>query len=67
MTVRIGMNGFGRMGRLVGTLLSGWVYQTRELEGYLWRSTTFVLAAALLTFGLPEINQKAKINEAGSV
>jgi predicted MFS family arabinose efflux permease len=42
-------------GRLVGTLLSGWAYQTQGLEGCLWWSTGFVLAAALLSLKLPEV------------
>ena len=42
-------------GRLVGTILSGWVYQTQGLEGCLWWSSAFVLTAALLSFGLPEV------------
>jgi predicted MFS family arabinose efflux permease len=42
-------------GRLTGTILSGWVYQTQGLEGCLWWSSAFVLAAALLSFGLPEV------------
>jgi predicted MFS family arabinose efflux permease len=42
-------------GRLTGTVLSGWVYQTQGLEGCLWWSTGFVLAAALISFRLPEI------------
>jgi len=42
-------------GRLTGTILSGWVYQTQGLEGCLWWSSAFVLLAALLSFGLPEI------------
>jgi len=41
-------------GRLVGTILSGWIYQTQGLEGCLWWSSAFVLSAALLSFGLPE-------------
>ena len=40
-------------GRLAGTVLSGWVYQTQGLEGCLWVSSAFVLAAALISFGLP--------------
>jgi predicted MFS family arabinose efflux permease len=46
-------------GRLVGTVLSGWAYQTQGLEGCLWWSSAFVLAAALLSFGLPEIKAEA--------
>jgi predicted MFS family arabinose efflux permease len=41
-------------GRLAGTVLSGWVYQTQGLEGCLWWSAAFVAAAGLLSFGLPE-------------
>lgn len=48
-------------GRLVGTMLSGWAYQTQGLEGCLWWSTSFVLAAALLSLGLPEVRTGAKI------
>jgi len=40
-------------GRLAGTVLSGWVYQTEGLGGCLWWSTAFVLAAALLSLRLP--------------
>ncbi len=36
-------------GRLVGTVLSGWAYQTIGLGGCLWISSAFVIAAALLT------------------
>jgi predicted MFS family arabinose efflux permease len=42
-------------GRLAGTVLSGWVYQARGLEGCLWWSAGFVLLAALLSFRLPEV------------
>jgi len=45
-------------GRLVGTVLSGWVYQTQGLEGCLWLSSAFVLAAALLSFGLPAVKMQ---------
>lgn len=41
------------MGRLIGTLLSGWVYQTYGLEACLWVSSLFVLIAAVLSLGLP--------------
>jgi len=44
-------------GRLAGTVLSGWAYQTQGLEGCLWWSAGFVLAAALLSFGLPEVSE----------
>jgi predicted MFS family arabinose efflux permease len=41
------------MGRLVGTLLSGWVYQQYGLEACMWISSAFVLLAALISVGLP--------------
>ncbi|MBB1521097.1 organoarsenical effux MFS transporter ArsJ [Aquipseudomonas guryensis] len=41
------------LGRLIGTLLSGWVYQVYGLEACLWISSAFVLAAALISLGLP--------------
>jgi predicted MFS family arabinose efflux permease len=40
-------------GRLTGTVLSGLVYQQQGLVGCLWWSTLFVLAAGLLSLGLP--------------
>ena len=42
-------------GRLAGTVLSGWAYQQHGLDGCLWWSAVFVLAAALLSFGLPPV------------
>ncbi|MBT3047968.1 MAG: organoarsenical effux MFS transporter ArsJ [Candidatus Thiodiazotropha sp.] len=45
-------------GRLLGTVLSGLVYQLDGLAGCLWWSAGFVLVAALLSFGLPETKQK---------
>ncbi|OWJ91690.1 MFS transporter [Pseudomonas sp. A46] len=41
------------LGRLIGTLLSGWVFQAWGLSACLWISTAFVLAAALISRGLP--------------
>ncbi|HEB95509.1 MAG TPA: organoarsenical effux MFS transporter ArsJ [Sedimenticola thiotaurini] len=57
---RVAMNvGFYYManagGRLVGTVISGWAYQTQGLTGCLWWSAAFVLAAALLSLGLPAL------------
>jgi len=62
---RVSMNvGFYYManagGRLAGTVLSGLVYQTQGLTGCLWWSTGFVLAAALLSFKLPEVEPGAE-------
>ena len=42
------------LGRLLGTLLSGWVYQAYGLQACLWVSSAFVLLAALLSLGLPK-------------
>lgn len=41
-------------GRLAGTVLSGWVYQSYGLEGCLWWSFAFVLMAGLISFALPQ-------------
>lgn len=41
------------LGRLLGTLLSGWIYQRYGLEACLWTSCGFVLLAALISMGLP--------------
>jgi len=40
-------------GRLTGTVLSGWIYQTQGLTGCLWWSVGFLLLAALLSLPLP--------------
>ncbi len=47
-------------GRLAGTVLSGLVYQTQGITGCLWWSAAFVLAAAVLSFRLPEIESNAE-------
>ncbi|MDH5824230.1 organoarsenical effux MFS transporter ArsJ [Luteimonas sp. RD2P54] len=41
------------MGRLLGTVLSGWVYQAAGLAACLWISAVFVTAAALIALALP--------------
>ena len=41
------------MGRLLGTVLSGWVYQAHGLEACLWISTIFLGICATLSLGLP--------------
>ena len=40
-------------GRLIGALLSGWIYQSAGLEACLWTSALFVMMAALLAGFLP--------------
>ncbi len=42
------------MGRLLGTLLSGWIYQTQGLAACLWVSAALVAASALLALALPK-------------
>ncbi|MBF0621616.1 MAG: organoarsenical effux MFS transporter ArsJ [Magnetococcales bacterium] len=44
-------------GRLTGTVLSGWAYQTQGLIGCLWWSTGFVLMAGLISVLLPPVRQ----------
>jgi predicted MFS family arabinose efflux permease len=41
------------LGRLLGTVLSGWIYQSYGLETCLWISSVFVLLAALISIALP--------------
>lgn len=41
-------------GRLIGTVLSGLVYQLTGLVGCLWVSTLFVLAAGVISLKLPD-------------
>ena len=45
------------MGRLIGTLLSGWVYQAYGLEACLWISSLFVTIAAMISITLPRHTQ----------
>ena len=41
------------MGRLLGTVLSGWIFQIAGLAACLWWSAGFVTLAALLSTALP--------------
>ncbi|MDC6679122.1 hypothetical protein OEZ78_27015, partial [Leclercia adecarboxylata] len=45
------------MGRLIGTLLSGWVFQAYGLQACLWVSSLFVLLAAIISLRLPRHTQ----------
>ena len=40
-------------GRLLGTVLSGWVYQAAGLAACLWISAAFVAVAAAVSLALP--------------
>lgn len=42
------------MGRLLGTLLSGWVYQQWGLSSCLWVSALFIGVTALISLSLPD-------------
>lgn len=52
------------LGRLIGTLLSGWIYQVSGLIACLWVSAIFIALAALLSVGLPRTTQ-VNTNEEG--
>ncbi|WP_304639171.1 organoarsenical effux MFS transporter ArsJ [Pseudomonas sp.] len=54
------------MGRLIGTLLSGWVYQRWGLEACLWVSSAFVALAALISLGLPRERRGTRATPVGS-
>lgn len=41
------------MGRLIGTLLSGWVFQAQGFTACLWVSVVFIVLTALISIGLP--------------
>lgn len=41
------------MGRLIGTLLSGWLYQAYGLSACLWVSSAMLLGCVLISIGLP--------------
>ncbi len=42
------------MGRLIGTVLSGWLFQAYGLATCLWVSTGFIVLTALISIGLPK-------------
>ncbi|WP_153912297.1 organoarsenical effux MFS transporter ArsJ [Shewanella sp. TC10] len=42
------------MGRLIGTLLSGWVFQQYGLEACLWISSGLIALAAIISIKLPQ-------------
>jgi predicted MFS family arabinose efflux permease len=41
------------LGRLIGTFLSGWIYQSAGLAACLWASCAFLLLATLVSISLP--------------
>jgi hypothetical protein len=46
------------LGRLLGTLLSGWIFQAYGLTACLWVSSGFIGVAALISIGLPRRSLK---------
>lgn len=42
-------------GRLIGTVISGWSYQSLGLQGCLWISSFFIVIATLLSLKLPNL------------
>ncbi|QXI55997.1 organoarsenical effux MFS transporter ArsJ [Pseudomonas alvandae] len=50
------------LGRLAGTVLSGWVYQAHGLGACLWLSSAFVVVAALVSLALPRHGQPTTVN-----
>ncbi|MCO6057821.1 organoarsenical effux MFS transporter ArsJ [Pseudomonas sp. MOB-449] len=48
------------LGRLIGTLLSGWVFQAHGLEACLWVSSVFVVLAASISIALPRHSRTAQ-------
>lgn len=47
------------MGRLIGTILSGWVFQIAGLAACLWVSFAFLTLTTLISLKLPKIEQVA--------
>ncbi len=47
------------MGRLIGTILSGWVFQVAGLAACLWVSFAFLAITTLISIRLPKVNQPA--------
>ncbi len=45
------------MGRLIGTILSGWVFQMAGLSACLWVSFAFLATTTLISIKLPKIEQ----------
>ncbi|MES2675245.1 MAG: organoarsenical effux MFS transporter ArsJ [Pseudomonadota bacterium] len=45
------------MGRLIGTLLSGWIYQSAGLIACLWTAVLFIVVAAIISTGLPRLTR----------
>lgn len=49
------------MGRLIGTILSGWVFQEWGLAACLWVSFAFLLLTTLISIGLPKVKPQDRL------
>lgn len=49
------------MGRLIGTVLSGWVFQDHGIEACLWVSSAFIAIAAFTSLALPKYKECKQI------
>lgn len=49
------------MGRLIGTILSGWLYQEYGLAACLWVSAAFIGITSVISLGLPKQTSEKKI------
>ncbi|MCP4595720.1 organoarsenical effux MFS transporter ArsJ [Neptuniibacter sp.] len=48
------------MGRLIGTVLSGYLFQVAGIEACLWVSALFILITAVISIGLPKAKSFAR-------
>lgn len=53
-------------GRLIGTLLSGWVYVVGGIMGALWTAAAFLLLSALIAYYLPDTTHQNASDTAAS-
>ncbi|NAW61335.1 organoarsenical effux MFS transporter ArsJ [Vibrio sp. V31_P5A7T61] len=49
------------MGRLIGTILSGWVFQEWGFAACLWVSFAFLLLTTLISIGLPKVKPQDRL------
>ncbi|EKO3572578.1 organoarsenical effux MFS transporter ArsJ [Vibrio metschnikovii] len=49
------------MGRLIGTILSGWIFQEWGLAACLWVSFAFLLLTTLISIGLPKVKPQDRL------
>ncbi|WP_332405200.1 organoarsenical effux MFS transporter ArsJ [Vibrio metschnikovii] len=49
------------MGRLIGTILSGWIFQEWGLAACLWVSFAFLLLTTFISIGLPKVKPQDRL------